>query len=130
MKKPIIGVTPLVDIQRESYWLVPGYMKGIEVSGGIPIMLPLTCNKADIDALINMCDGFLFTGGQDISPSLYREERSSLCGEVCKERDTMEKILFEIVLSAGHRFLREGTDPQTEWLHFHRTTAPRRNCCV
>lgn len=98
MKKPIIGVTPLVDIQRESYWLVPGYMKGIEVSGSIPIMLPLTCNKADIDALINMCDGFLFTGGQDISPSLYREERSSLCGEVCKERDTMEKILFEKVL--------------------------------
>ncbi len=32
--------------------------------------------------------------------------------------------------SAGHRFLREGTHPQTEWLHFHRTTAPRRNCCV
>ena len=98
MKKPIIGVTPLVDIQRESYWLVPGYMKGIEVSGGIPIMLPPTCNKADIDALINMCDGFLFTGGQDISPSLYREKRSSLCGEVCKERDTMEEILFEKVL--------------------------------
>ena len=49
MKKPIIGVTSLVDIQMESYWLVPGYMKGIEVSGGIPIMLPLTCNKADMD---------------------------------------------------------------------------------
>ena len=98
MKKPIIGVTPLVDIQRESYWLVPGYMKGIEVSGGIPIMLPLTCNKADIDALINMCDGFLFTGGQDISPSLYRKDKSSLCGEVCEERDTMEKILFAKVL--------------------------------
>ena len=32
--------------------------------------------------------------------------------------------------SAGHRFLREGTDPQTGWSHFHRTTAPRRNCCV
>ncbi|MEE3440107.1 MAG: gamma-glutamyl-gamma-aminobutyrate hydrolase family protein [Ruminococcus sp.] len=48
--------------------------------------------------MVNMCDGFLFTGGQDISPSLYSEDKSSLCGEVCEERDTMEKILFAKVL--------------------------------
>ena len=34
MKKPIIGIVPLVDIERESYWMLPGYMKGIEQAGG------------------------------------------------------------------------------------------------
>ena len=30
--KPIIGIVPLVDLQRESYWMLPGYMKGIELA--------------------------------------------------------------------------------------------------
>lgn len=30
MKKPLIGIIPLVDRERESYWMLPGYMKGIE----------------------------------------------------------------------------------------------------
>ena len=26
MKQPLIGVVPLVDEARESYWMLPGYM--------------------------------------------------------------------------------------------------------
>ena len=29
MKKPLIGILPLVDMQRDSYWMLPGYMNGI-----------------------------------------------------------------------------------------------------
>lgn len=29
MKRPVIGVVPLVDIEKESYWMLPGYMEGI-----------------------------------------------------------------------------------------------------
>ena len=28
MRRPLIGILPLVDIQRESYWMLPGYMRG------------------------------------------------------------------------------------------------------
>lgn len=28
MKQPLIGVVPLVDEARESYWMLPGYMQG------------------------------------------------------------------------------------------------------
>ena len=41
-KRPLIGIVPLMDYQRASYWMLPGYMEGIEQAGGIPIMLPLT----------------------------------------------------------------------------------------
>lgn len=30
MKKPMVGIVPLVDMERESYWMLPGYMKGLE----------------------------------------------------------------------------------------------------
>ena len=45
MRKPMIGILPLVDIERESYWMLPGYMRGVEEAGGLPVMLPLTANR-------------------------------------------------------------------------------------
>lgn len=94
MRKPLIGIVPLVDREKESYWMLPGYMNGIEQSGGIPVMLPLTSDKAELKQLADICDGFLFTGGQDVSPSVYNEHPSKMCGECCIERDEMEAELF------------------------------------
>ena len=97
MKKPIIGIVPLVDIERESYWMLPGYMKGIEQAGGIPFMLPLTSDEENLQQLAEELDGFLYAGGQDISPNLYAQRRSRMCGQCCHERDEMETILFRMV---------------------------------
>lgn len=98
MTKPLIGIVPLYDEEKESYWMLPGYMKSVEQSGGIPVMLPLTTNRATLDSIMNKFDGFLFTGGQDISPALYGEERLPLCGDACRERDDMETYLFQSAL--------------------------------
>ncbi|SEN34250.1 putative glutamine amidotransferase [Paenibacillus sophorae] len=38
MERPMIGVVPLYDKDKESYWMLPDYMKGIEDAGGIPDM--------------------------------------------------------------------------------------------
>ena len=50
MKKPVIGLVPLVDTGRESLWMLPGYMDGIREAGGLPVMLPLNatafCSQA------------------------------------------------------------------------------------
>lgn len=94
--KHIVGVMPLVDIQKESYWMLPGYMKGIEQAGGIPVMLPLTDDKEILSRLAESLDEFLFTGGQDVEPSVYNETKSENCGECSIKRDRMEKILFEM----------------------------------
>lgn len=92
--KPLIGLIPLYDSEKESYWMLPGYMKMLEENGAIPIMLPLTDNKEELDIFINMCNGFLLTGGHDVSPELYGEEISDECGEICSQRDSMEKYIF------------------------------------
>lgn len=94
MNRPIIGVMPLIDYERSSYWLVPGYMQGIIEAGGIPVMLPLTDDIQILNQISEKCGGFLFTGGQDVSPELYGEEPLPQCGESSSERDSMEKIIL------------------------------------
>ncbi|MCG7381936.1 gamma-glutamyl-gamma-aminobutyrate hydrolase family protein [Paenibacillus sp. ACRRY] len=98
MKKPMIGVLPLYDSNKNSYWMLPDYMKAIEGAGGIPIMLPLTTNLEIITTLANEFDGFLFTGGHDLNPELYHENVEDTCGELCIERDMMESLLFQKVI--------------------------------
>lgn len=99
MRRPMIGILPLVDIERESYWMLPGYMRGVEEAGGLPVMLPLTSDPAELEQLADSFDGFLFTGGHDVSPSLYGQEPTDLCQAVCEARDDMEKALFPLVFA-------------------------------
>ena len=43
MNQPVvIGVTPLYDTEKDSLWMVPGYLDGIMQAGAVPIVLPLT----------------------------------------------------------------------------------------
>ena len=95
-RQPIIGVTPLVDTVKESYWMLPGYFNGILQAGGLPLMLPLTTDASRIAQLCHLCDGILLTGGQDIQPELYGAEPLPCCGECSPERDTMELQLLEL----------------------------------
>ena len=94
----MIGLIPLMDEEKESYWMLPGYMKALEQAGAIPVMLPLCTDKNDLGQLMEHIDGILFTGGHDVNPALYGEERISECGIVCGERDKMESILFQMGL--------------------------------
>ncbi|WP_138494406.1 gamma-glutamyl-gamma-aminobutyrate hydrolase family protein [Paenibacillus pinistramenti] len=98
MERPIIGVLPLYDGDKESYWMLPGYMKAIEDAGGIPFMLPLTSDVEHITQIAHMFDGFLFTGGHDVNPELYGETVEEVCGELCNPRDVLEKALFQQVV--------------------------------
>lgn len=100
MKKPLIGLIPLVDEGRESFWMLPGYMAGIARAGGLAVMLPLTGEDVDIENLVERFDGFLFTGGHDVDPALYGQEKEGYCGDLCPGRDTMEQKLLKAALAA------------------------------
>lgn len=100
MKKPLIGLIPLVDEGRESFWMLPGYMAGIARAGGLAVMLPLTGEDVDIENLVERFDGFLFTGGHDVDPALYGQEKEGYCGDLCPGRDAMEQKLLKAALAA------------------------------
>ncbi len=94
--KPIIGVMPLYDDEKDSLWMLPGYFDGIIEAGGVPIMLPLIDSLELLTKSTDMCDGFLFTGGHDVSPSLYNEEPINETVSCCPTRDRMELIVLDI----------------------------------
>ncbi len=101
-KRPVIGITPLFDYARDSLWMLPGYMDGVREAGGLPVMLPLTSDEHDIRRLADMCDGVLFTGGQDVNPSIYGEEITheyqATKPELSAERDAMEPLLLDTMI--------------------------------
>lgn len=97
--RPIVGVLPLWDDEKQSIWMLPGYLEGIRTGGGIPLILPLTADEKELKELDGLLGGYLFTGGQDVDPALYSEKPHKGLGETCKMRDEMEKRLLELALS-------------------------------
>ena len=94
MKKPVIGVIPLWDEKKDSIWMLPGYMRGLEEAGAAPVILPLTVSETVLKQTADVCGGFLFTGGHDVNPKLYGQEKTIHCQEICEERDRMETYIF------------------------------------
>lgn len=98
--KPLIGLTPIVDAARDSLWMLPGYMRGLAEAGGVGMMLPLTDDAATLQELVSRVDGILLTGGNDVAPALYGEQKETFCGENDPLRDRMETRLIELALQA------------------------------
>lgn len=100
-KKPVIGLTPQLDITNSfrHVRLFPQYQRAIEKAGGIGIMLPLTNDVNVMRQMAEMCDGFVFTGGQDLAPYLYGEEEAddlSMTTGYAPERDAFESAFYPI----------------------------------
>lgn len=59
-----------------------------------PVILPFTDSEKTIRAYAEQFDGYLFTGGDDVDPALYGEERHPACGEGEPARDRFELALL------------------------------------
>lgn len=97
-KKKIVGITMSGSARSGSYDVGSQYASGIAEAGGAVVMLAEIKDKSVIDALVDMCDGILLTGGADVSPRFYGEERMAECGESCEERDSFELELVRRAL--------------------------------
>lgn len=92
--RPVIGVLPLYNSEKQTLWINPLYLGGIEQAGGIPMMLSLSQEPQLWNAYLSVCDGFVFTGGQDVSPALYGEEKLPECGYQAPLRDQQESYML------------------------------------
>ncbi len=72
--KPLIGITMNLEVQpaRSLNILDQDYGKAVLRAGGFPV--PILGVKESIPDLVNDLDGFIFTGGDDIDPRIYREQ--------------------------------------------------------
>ena len=93
MKKPIIGILGAHMSNNGGPAPVPAdyvnhaYCAGVENAGGIPILLPVLKDPADMDPVLAMCDGLLIPGGVDVDPRFYSEDPSPLLGSLDSAMD-------------------------------------------
>lgn len=104
MSRPIIGITPSIS-QKEGdlprYYIQSLYTKAILRAGGLPVLLTPTADESILAEYREMCDGFLFSGGPDIDPAHYGEEKLSTCGSLTPARDAFEFALLAHLLRDG-----------------------------
>lgn len=98
--RKVIGVVPLWDEKKDSCWMLPGYMQGLQACGALPLVLPLTTDEGVLADALRLCDGLLLTGGHDIDPALYGQAPLPQCGVLCPARDKMEVYLLRAALAA------------------------------
>ncbi len=98
-KLPLIGITPLWDKATNSTAMRSSYIGALEYAGAIPVIIPLTENRTVLDYYLDMCDGILLSGGQDVQPELYGETPQPHCGEVAPCRDKIDRYIFESALA-------------------------------
>ncbi|MCD7801536.1 MAG: hypothetical protein LUH09_01275 [Clostridiales bacterium] len=57
MSKQLVAVVPLWDEERDSIWMIPGYLDGIREAGAVPVILPLTDDReALLTAFVRACE--------------------------------------------------------------------------
>ena len=96
---------PLWDDEKNSIWMLPGYMDGIKQAGGLPFIFPFSEDENELSALVGMCSGILFTGGHDISPEIYHEKPLEGLVSCCEKRDITERIVLKLALEADKSIL-------------------------
>ena len=88
---PLIGIVPSYVPEEDLLRLKQNYCQAIERWGGMPLVLPMTDDIRIYEYLCPQIDGFLFTGGHDISPECYGETRhSDKLSPLTPNRDRME----------------------------------------
>ena len=107
MKKPVIGITAGTTVHDDpvffgcsSDYVHDEYVAAVHRAGGVPILLPITGDRAVVQAQLELCDGVVLTGGNDLSPLLYGQEPHQTLTAVSDRRDRFDMYVCKLALQA------------------------------
>lgn len=90
------------------------YTDAIERAGGIALVLPPTSNLDVVRQATKRCDGFVFLGGGDVSPTTYGQQQTSDLYGVNESLDAFELLVLSqaieldkpiLAICRGHQIL-------------------------
>lgn len=101
--KPIIGLTSQYEhlVNRKMIRLNNTYVEAVAKGGGVPLIIPVIKGIDDIDPYLDIVDGIIFTGGEDVSSLFFHEEPIKEVDYICITRDRMEIELFKRAYERG-----------------------------
>jgi putative glutamine amidotransferase len=96
MTAPRIGVTGTTRqfSGAERSGVNSAYVRAVIRAGAIPLILPPLLGENHHVAILDVLDGLVLTGGEDVDPAFYNHARHPAIGEVDPQRDAFELGLF------------------------------------
>lgn len=104
-KRPVIGITTGEITNKHESWSPTTfgqsrtYVESVIRAGGVPLLLPLSADKALLEQLVSMLDGLYLAGGDDIHPGRYGQEPYLNESNYSPLRDEAELALLELALA-------------------------------
>lgn len=98
-KVPVIGVSGYVDGSKNM--VNTTYTNAVRLSGGCPLIIPVTTDEKHIEAIVASIDGLIMTGGSDFDPLLYGEEPIRQNGDIVPARDAFDIKLIRAAVAKG-----------------------------
>ena len=110
MARPVIGIIGNQHLVNEQYRTYAGGAMNAEavaeVSGGLPLVIPADPRFVCVAELLEVCDGFLFTGGRpNVHPEEYGEPETEAHGAFDRARDAVALPLIRACVERGQPFL-------------------------
>lgn len=110
MRKPVVGIIGNHYLINDQY---PVRAAGVldctavaHVCGATPIILPADPNLIEVAAIMDLCDGVIFTGGRpNVHPSNYGHEETQAHGDFDRARDELALSLITAMIEAGQPIL-------------------------
>ncbi len=106
--KPLIGLSTYREPATWGVWsqeadLLPSvYADAITRAGGVPVLLPPASDDPDAAvAVVERLDGLVISGGADVDPAQYGEERQDRTVVVRPDRDAWELALLTSAAAAN-----------------------------
>jgi putative glutamine amidotransferase len=91
MSKPLILIpTPVQDPEMRRFAMGKNYIRSLIECGAMPVMLPTGLDLQSVREMYDHADGVMLTGGSDIDPAYFGEEKHPETYGIDAERDHVE----------------------------------------
>ncbi|SHG39170.1 putative glutamine amidotransferase [Thermosyntropha lipolytica DSM 11003] len=91
--RPIIGITGNFLEDENLIGVRKYYLDAVFNAGGLGIILPPVADEVVVNNYINICHGFIFSGGGDLNPFYWGEEALPAVRRINPLRDRFEMML-------------------------------------
>jgi putative glutamine amidotransferase len=110
MARPVVGIIGNQYLINDQYPTHAGGTMNSEavshVAGCLPLVIPSDPRIVSVDELMEVCDGFVLTGGRpNVHPEEYGEEETEKHGAFDRARDAIALPLVRACVARGQPFL-------------------------
>lgn len=97
--RPRVAIVSGFDTGKGAYLCHATYVRALEGTGGVPILVPYLEADGDIDSVLGAVHGVVLAGGNDVAPELYGGERDETVQPAVPERDAFEVRLVRMLMA-------------------------------